>query len=123
MKVQNATIELFLNPQLSPSLHKLKLISGKKVTAQTKMNVFRLFEKMTGSEESRAYQKLKEETIEKHGENGQMQMTHPEMVALLNAESGLEIDKLEISMKELESFEEWTPQDMLNTSWIVEYKE
>jgi len=116
-----------------------------------RLKIFKLSEILMNSPEARAFNRLKNELIKIIEEKKQIEVVeekerlkgaeqkevdkairaievkeqltynHPKVLELMNLETGLELDKLVLQVNKLPG--DFTPEDMMITSWLIEYVE
>ena len=116
VKITNFMIENFQREQ---SFQKLRRAIG--LGAADKYKIFKLSEILMNGPEARALNAAKDELIKTTDGKEQLSYTHPKVLELMELESGLEVEKLILQASELPA--DFTPEDMMITSWIVEYIE
>ena len=113
VKITNFMVDIF---QREASFKKLRQAIG--LRAADKYKIFRLTEVLTNGPEARALNAAKDEMI-KTNKDEKLSYTHPKVVELMELESGLEIEKLTLKVSRLPA--DFTPEDMMITSWLVDY--
>ena len=114
VKVTNFMIERF---QREESFTKLRRAIG--LGAADKYKIFKLSEILINGPEAKALNAAKDELIKTSDGKEQLSYTHPKVVELMDLETGLEVEKLILQISKLP--EDFTPEDMMITSWLVEY--
>ena len=85
-----------------------------------KYEIFKLAEILMNGPEGRAFNAAKDELVKTTKSDEQLSYNHPKVMELMNLETGLELDKITLQVSELPA--DFTPEDMMTTSWIIEYK-
>ncbi|MGB2828565.1 MAG: hypothetical protein WBC50_10295 [Dehalococcoidales bacterium] len=146
VKITNFMIENFQREQ---SFMKLRRAIG--LGAADKYKIFKLAEILMNGPEARALNAAKDElvktteekkrleVIEAKGrfiegkekevdkaikeieQKSQLTYTHPKVRELMELESGIELEKLILQASKLPA--DFTPEDMMITSWLIEYKD
>lgn len=123
IKIINIMFEEF---QSNPLIKALRTKKGEDPLLRFYM--FKMTELMTKSHEAQAFFQAREEILVRHNEEQKnlsqaekkpLTLGHPEIVKLFNGESGLEIDRIDVPMQEVP--EQFTAEDMANTSWMFNF--
>lgn len=121
LELTNASIENLVN---SPALPNLLSESG--IDSDVKFKLVDLFKSLRTSTKVASYREVKNALIEEHGvclpdkeDDGKiLSRSHPQMVKLLGAKSGLTIERLTIKKSQIKVI---TGQDILSTEWFINY--
>lgn len=125
VKLTNGMIDGFMN---NPSITKLRQLPG--LGTQVRFKIFRLWETVINSPETKALIESKNLIITEHNKKQEklpeakrtlLRLEDPKIQELFKLESGLEIEKPSISNSKLPS--EFTPFDMTATAWVIEFEE
>ena len=116
VKITNFMIENF---QREEAFAKLRRAIG--LGAADKYKIFKLSEILINGPEARALSAAKDEIIKTTTDKEQLSYNHPKVMELMELETGLELDKLTLQANKLPS--DFTPEDMMITSWLIEYVE
>jgi len=114
VKITNFMIERF---QREEAFMKLRRAIG--LGAADKYKIFKLAEVLMNGPEARALGMAKDELIKTTDEKEQLTYTNPKVMELMELESGLELEKLILQASKLPA--DFTPEDMMITSWLIEY--
>ena len=114
VKITNFMIDMFNREE---SFQKLRRAIG--LRAAEKYLIFKLAEILINGPEARALNAAKDELIKTTDAKEQLSYTHPKVLELMELESGLEVEKLTLQASKLPA--DFTPEDMLITSWLIEY--
>jgi len=116
VKITNFMIERFQREQ---SFMKLRRAIG--LGAATKYLIFKLSEILMNGPEARALNAAKDELIKTTDGKEQLSYAHPKVMELMDLDTGLEVEKLTLQASKLPA--DFTPEDMMITSWLIEYVE
>ena len=144
VKITNFMIERF---QREEAFVKLRRAIG--LRAADKYRIFKLAEILMNGPEARAFNAAKDELVKETAvkvkeliriESGlglekdelnkrimqiegkeKLSYNHPKVLELMELESGLEVEKLTLQASKLPA--DFTPEDMMITSWLIEYME
>jgi len=116
VKITNFMIEQFQREQ---SFMKLRRSIG--LGAATKYLIFKLSEILMNGPEARALNAAKDELIKTTDGKEQLSYAHPKVMELMDLDTGLEVEKLTLQASKLPA--DFTPEDMMITSWLIEYVE
>lgn len=125
VKFTNGMLDGFMS---NPSLTKLRQLPG--LGTETRMKVFRLWETVASSVETKVLMEGKNHILEEHNKTQeklpedkrtQLMLDDPKVQELFALDSGFQIEKPIISNSKLSA--EFTPFDMSATAWILEFEE
>ena len=114
VQITNFMIDVFNREE---SFRKLRSAIG--LGAADKLKIYRISEILMNGPEARALNMAKEELIKTTDEKEQLSYTHPKVKEIMDLESGLEVEKLTLQTSKLAA--NFTPEDMMITSWLIEY--
>jgi hypothetical protein len=116
VKVSNFMIETF---QRDMSFNKLRV--SEDIGQALKFTLFKLMELLTNGVEATALREAKNALIQAEGEEDQLDFNHPKVAELMALDSGIELDKIEMLVKDIPKA--FTLEDMIRTSWLIEFKD
>lgn len=131
VNVQNSMFELFSGNQQNPAAASLAKLLSARAPASTKYKIYRMVKTITESAEFKAYVEAVQELVdgfkadqEKLDEKERMPpmiKNIPGMEELVEQDSGLEIEKVQLPVSHLP--DNITPGDMMALDWIISFNE
>lgn len=125
VKMTNGMIDGFLT---NPSIQRLRQLKG--LRAELRFKIFKLWETILTSPEAKAVEATKNQMVKEHEEKQKklkeedrkpLLLESPQVQALFEVDSGLEVTKITISSDQLSG--DFTPFDMSACRWIIDFKE
>ena len=116
VKVTNYMIEKF---RRDISFQKLRVAED--LSQDMKFQLFKVVEILISGPEAKALQAAKDALIEANTDKDQLPFNHPKVRELMEVDSGVELDRLSMFKKDIPK--SFTLEDMLLTSWLIEFKD